>query len=62
MNATSDNHLIPTNLLRDHHHTPSVLQVAAQSNIYEVVFLSMNAESLSVATSTAALWNWGYTE
>lgn len=55
MNTTSDNHLIPTNLFLDPHHTQSVLQVAAQSNIYEVIFLSMNAESLSMVTTTAVL-------
>lgn len=57
MNTTSDNHLISINLFLDHHHTRSVLQVAAQSNIYEVIFLSMNTESLSVVTTAAVLWN-----
>lgn len=55
MNTTSDNHLISINLFLDHHHTRSVLQVAAQSNIYEVIFLSMNTESLSVVTTAAVL-------
>lgn len=48
MNTTSGDYLISINLFLDHNHIQSVLMVAAQSTIDEVIYMYVFNEYLEV--------------